>query len=116
MYSAKLLDHFEHPRHAGTLADATHTATVENLACGDVMELSLRVEGERIVEVAFKAKGCVPAMACASAVTDWLQGKSLTAAKAVTRQEVLDQVESVPSASNHALDLAVEAVKVALKR
>ena len=115
MYSAKLLDHFEHPRHAGTLADATHTATVENLACGDVMELSLRVEGERIVEVAFKAKGCVPAMACASAVTDWLRGKSVNAARSLTREDLLAEVGSVPPASGHALDLAMDAVKAALK-
>ena len=56
MYSAQVLDHFEHPRNVGELADATAVAQMENPACGDVMKLWLRVEERLIVEVRFRAK------------------------------------------------------------
>ncbi len=116
MYSAKLLDHFEHPRNAGDLMEPHARAIVENPACGDVLGLEIRVEDDRITEIAFKAKGCVPAMACASAVTDLVRGKSICEAASVTKEAVRAAVESVPPASGHALDLAVEAVQAVLKQ
>lgn len=115
MYSAKLLDHFEHPRNAGELPDATARVKVENPACGDIMELAVRLENGVITKAAFKAKGCVPAMACASAVTELIKGKSLHAAAQVSRNDVLSAVEEVPPASGHALELAIDAVRALLR-
>jgi len=69
MYSPQLLDHFQNPRNAGDLADAEATAETENPVCGDVIRLSLRIQNGHIAEIRFKAKGCVPAMGCGSAVT-----------------------------------------------
>lgn len=114
MYSARLLDHFEHPRLAGELPAATHRAIVQNPACGDVLELALRVAEGRIVEAKFKAKGCVPAMACASATASLMVGRSVTEAMQIAREQVLEEVGSVPPASGHALDLAVDAIRAAL--
>ena len=116
MYSAKLLDHFEHPRNAGDLMERHAHAIVQNPACGDVLGLEIRVEGERITEIAFKAKGCVPAMACASAVTELVRGKSVAEAAKLTKEDVRSAVDGVPPASGHALDLAVEAVQAVLTR
>lgn len=116
MYSPKLLDHFEHPRNAGDLMQPHAHAIVENPACGDVLGLAIRVEGDRVTEIAFKAKGCVPAMACASAVTELVRGKSVLEAAKLTKEDVRVAVDGVPPASGHALDLAVEAVQTALRR
>jgi nitrogen fixation protein NifU and related proteins len=113
MYSAKLLDHFEHPRGTKEISDPTHRARVENPACGDVLELSLSVTDGTIQRAAFKAKGCVPAMACASALTALLTGQKIT--QTVTRAEILAEVDSVPPASGHAVDLAVDAAHAALR-
>ena len=44
MYSPRLLDHFEHPRNAGALAEADARVRVENPACGDIVELAVKVE------------------------------------------------------------------------
>jgi nitrogen fixation NifU-like protein len=70
MYSPQLLDHFEHPRNAGDVAHANARMRVENPACGDILELAVRVEAGRIREIRFLAKGCVPAMACGSLITE----------------------------------------------
>jgi nitrogen fixation NifU-like protein len=114
MYAPELIDHFEHPRNAGELADATARRRIENPACGDVLELALKLAGDRIEDLRFRARGCVPVMACASAITELAKGKSVTQARAITRQDVIRAVGSVPPASGHAADLAVEALQAVL--
>lgn len=114
MYSAQLLDHFQHPRHAGDLADADATVEMENPVCGDVIRLSLKFEHGRIGEIRFKAKGCVPAMACASALTELAVGKTPDEARRLSREELADAVGGLPQASSHAAQLALDALSSAL--
>jgi nitrogen fixation protein NifU and related proteins len=115
MYSDTLLDHFHHPRNAGELADADVRVRTENPVCGDVLELALQVTDQRIAGVRFKAKGCVPAIACASALTELIRGKSLREARALGKEDVLREVNGVPPASSHAVELAVDALRQALR-
>jgi nitrogen fixation protein NifU and related proteins len=116
MYSAELLDHFQNPRHAGDVAEANVVAEIENPVCGDVLRLSLKLAGQRISEARFKAKGCVPAMACGSALTELIQGKTLDAAGRLRREDVLAAVGGVPQASTHAVQLALDALATALRK
>jgi nitrogen fixation protein NifU and related proteins len=116
MYSAQLLDHFQNPRHAGDLADADATAEIENPVCGDVIRLSLKLEDGRIVGVGFKAKGCVPAMACGSALTELVVGKTTPEARGLRREELIAAVGGLPQASTHAAQLALDVLKAALER
>jgi|SRR5207245_3130339 len=116
MYSVKLLDHFQNPRNAGDLTDADAAAEIENPVCGDVLRLSLRVDAGRIGKVRFKAKGCVPAMACASALTELVIGKTLEEARCLRREEVISAVDGLPQASTHAAQLALDTLSAALNR
>jgi len=115
MYSAELLDHFEHPRNAGELPDANSRARIENPACGDVLELTAKVVDGGIEDIRFRAKGCVPAMACASAVTELAKGKSVEDARALKKADVITAVGSLPPASGHAAQLAIDALRAVLK-
>src|SRR2546430_4650124 len=74
MYSPQLLDHFQTPRNAGEITDPDASVQLENPACGDILKLTLRVTDGRIAEIRFLAKGCVPAMACGSLLTELVQG------------------------------------------
>jgi nitrogen fixation NifU-like protein len=114
MYSARLLDHFEHPRNAGDLAHADARVRVENPACGDILELSIKVVGERIAEARFLAKGCVPAMACGSLITEMIAGKTIQEARGISKEDVVKEIGGLPSASGHAAQLAVDALRAAL--
>jgi nitrogen fixation NifU-like protein len=116
MYSAQVLDHFEHPRNVGELAEATAVAQLENPACGDVLKLWLRVEGDRIVDVRFRAKGCVPAIACASALTEMIAGRSISEARAVRRIQLVMKLGGLPTASLHASHLAIDVLGKALNQ
>src|SRR5208282_527746 len=116
MYSAQLLDHFQNPRNAGEIADADAVAEIENPACGDVLRLTLKQSAGRIAQVRFKAKGCVAAIACGSALTELVEGKTLEEAKKLRREHVNAAVGGLPQASTHAAQLAVEALSLALSR
>jgi nitrogen fixation protein NifU and related proteins len=114
MYSPKLLDHFEHPRNTGELEAANATAEIENPACGDVLRISLRISDGRVAEIRFKAKGCVPAIACGSAITELVLGRSVEECSQLRRDDVIEAVGGVPQASTHAAQLALETLFAAL--
>ena len=114
MYSEQVLDHFEHPRNVGTVANADAAARIENPACGDVLELSAKIAEGRIAEIRFRAKGCVAAMACGSAVTELVSGRTVVEARKLSRDELVRAVGGLPAASTHASHLAMDALAAVL--
>ena len=116
MYSPQLLDHFENPRNAGDLPDADAAVELENPVCGDVIRLSLKLQDGRIREIRFKAKGCVPAMACGSALTEIVLGKTAEEARNVTSEQLNQAVGGLPQASRHAAQLALDALWALLRQ
>jgi len=114
MYSTQLLDHFQNPRNAGEISGADADAEIENPACGDVLRLTLKITAGRIAEIRFKAKGCVPSMACASALTELVSGKTLNEARTLQRDSLITAVGGLPPASTHAAQLALDALLAAL--
>ena len=115
-YSPQLLDHFEHPRNVGELEDADAVAEVENPACGDILRLSLKLDAGRISEARFRTRGCVPSIACGSALTEMLLGKSVAQARALRREELVAAVGGLENASQHASHLAMDALAAALNQ
>lgn len=114
MYSPQVLDHFEHPRNPGTVAHPDASVQIANPACGDVLKLTFRLAGNRIEEIRFLAKGCVPSMACASALTELVQGMTVEAARALKLEQLVNEVGGLPPASMHAGHLALDALAAAL--
>ena len=116
MYSSQVLDHFEHPRNAGDLADADARVRVENPACGDILELSVKTLAGKISEIRFRAKGCVPAMACGSLLTLLVRNKTLAEAKAIQKEAIVNEIGQLPEASGHAAQLAIDALRAVLQK
>jgi len=116
MYSPQLLDHFQNPRNAGEITDPDVSVQLENPACGDILKLTLRITDGRIAELRFLAKGCVPAMACGSLLTELVQGKTLKEARKLRRKELVQAIGGLPEASTHASHLAMDALAAALKQ
>jgi nitrogen fixation NifU-like protein len=114
MYSAQLLDHFQNPRNAGELPDADAVAEIQNPVCGDVIRLTLKMHADQIEEIRFKAKGCVPAIACGSALTELALGKTATEARRLKPDDLVAAVGGLPPASTHAAQLALDALSAAL--
>jgi nitrogen fixation NifU-like protein len=116
MYSAQVLDHFQNPRNAGDVPDPDASAQMENPVCGDVLRLSLKVADGRIQDIRFRAKGCVPAMACASLLTELIKGRTPAEARLLRREELTAAAGSLPKESVHASHLAMDALAAVLKK
>ena len=83
MYSAAVLDHFKNPRNAGELPNASAQVEVTNPVCGDILQLAVRLEDQCIVDVRFKARGCVTAIACSSLLTEWMKDRPIAELRAI---------------------------------
>lgn len=106
MYNETVLDHFRNPRNAGTLVDATASVEARNPVCGDILQLSVRLEQGRILAVRFKTQGCVASIAASSVLTELLHGKSLAEARPITAEQISAVLGGLPPATFHAAQLA----------
>jgi nitrogen fixation NifU-like protein len=117
-YSEKVIEHYENPRNVGSLDKAdpnVGTGLVGAPACGDVMRLQLRITDDGIIEDAkFKTFGCGSAIASSSLVTEWVKGKSLDQATAITNKEIAKEL-SLPPVKIHCSVLAEDAIKAAVE-
>jgi nitrogen fixation NifU-like protein len=116
MYSPQLLDHFQNPRNPGEVVNPEAIVQLENPACGDILKLSMKVANGQIAEICFLAKGCVPAMACGSALTELVKGRTVEAARKLRREELVQAVGGLPEASTHASHLAMDALAAGLRQ
>jgi len=116
MYSSLVLDHFQHPRNAGELPEADAVTRVENPACGDTLELSVQLQDGVISEIRFRAKGCVPTIACASRLTEMVRSTTVADALLVRREALMESLGGLPPASQHAAQLAVNALREVLQK
>jgi nitrogen fixation NifU-like protein len=75
LYQALIVEHDRAPRNLGALPGATHEATVDNPLCGDVVTIRLIVDGDRVADARFEARGCALSRAAASMLTERLAGR-----------------------------------------
>ena len=116
-YSEKLMDHYEHPRNVGSLdknEQDVGTGMVGAPACGDVMRLQIKVNPEGIIEDAkFKTYGCGSAIASSSLVTEWVKGKTLDEAMALSNEAIAEEL-ALPPVKIHCSILTEDAIKAAI--
>ncbi len=90
LYAEEIIDHYKHPRHFGHLDDPTLTYHDSNPFCGDEITLELKIENDKVVDVAFSGHGCAISRAAASMMTEEIIGKPLAELKEWSKDEVLD--------------------------
>jgi nitrogen fixation NifU-like protein len=114
-YSKKVMQHFMEPQNVGVIENADGIGTVGNPVCGDLMEVTIRVENDRITDIKFRTFGCGSAIATASMVTVLAKGKTLDEALQITRQDVADELEGLPPRKMHCSNLAADALHEAIR-
>jgi nitrogen fixation protein NifU and related proteins len=116
-YSDKVVDHYENPRNVGSLDKGdpdVGTGLVGAPACGDVMKLQIRVNGEGVIEDAkFKTFGCGSAIASSSLATEWLKGRTVDDAAKIKNTDIVNELK-LPPMKIHCSVLAEDAIKAAL--
>ncbi len=115
MYSEKVMDHFSNPRNVGEIENADGIGTVGNPACGDIMKLSIKVEGDIIKDVKFKTFGCGAAIATSSMVTELVKGKNISEAETISNATVAEALDGLPPVKQHCSNLAADALHAAIE-
>ncbi|MGB1915789.1 MAG: Fe-S cluster assembly scaffold IscU, partial [Paracoccaceae bacterium] len=116
-YSKEVLDHYENPRNVGKLDKDdpdVGTGLVGAPACGDVMQLGIKVEDGVIVDAKFKTFGCGSAIASSSLLTEWVKGQSLEDAWEIRNTDIAKEL-SLPPVKIHCSVLAEDAIKSAIQ-
>ena len=116
-YSKAVIDHYENPRNVGKFDadDVTiGTGMVGAPACGDVMKLQIKVNGNGIIEDArFKTYGCGSAIASSSLITEMVKGMHLDQASNIKNSDIASEL-ALPPVKIHCSILAEDAIKAAI--
>ena len=113
-YSEKVIEHFTNPRNVGVIEDADGVGTVGNPICGDMMEMSIKVEGNIIADARFRTFGCGAAIATSSMATELIKERTIDEALELTNQVIAEALDGLPPIKMHCSVLAADALKMAL--
>jgi nitrogen fixation NifU-like protein len=92
LYREIILDHYRNPRNKGTLDPADYTYEDTNPLCGDEVRIDLRVNNGQVDEVRFTGRGCAISQASASMLTELIEGQPLDDVKALTKDDLLEEL------------------------
>lgn len=98
----------------GHVPEGAHSGAAGGAACGDVVRVSVAVEGDRVVDAGCDASGCGAALAAASAAAELVRGEPILTAARVSAQTIADELGGLSPGKFHAADLASDALHRAL--
>jgi nitrogen fixation NifU-like protein len=114
MYNDKVMEHFMNPHNAGTMDNPDAVGSYGSPVCGDMMEISLKIEDNVIVDAKFRTFGCGSAIASSSVATDMIKGKTLEEALKLTNESFVDELGGLPDPKIHCSVLSEQAIKLAI--
>ncbi len=115
MYNEKVMQAFQNPENVGEVENYNGFGKVGNASCGDIMQITLRIENDIIVDAKFKTFGCAAAIATSSTATKMVIGMTVEEALKLTNQKVVEELEGLPPQKIHCSVLAEEAIKAAIE-
>ena len=115
MYNEKVMEAFKNPQNVGEIEDYSGLGKVGNASCGDIMQITLKIENDVIVDVKFKTFGCAAAIATSSTATQMVIGMTVDEALKLTNKAVVEKLEGLPPQKIHCSVLAEEAIKAAIE-
>ena len=113
-YSEKVIDHFMNPRNVGVIEDADGVGRTGNPVCGDLMEMSVKIDGDVISDIKFRTFGCGAAIATSSMATELIKGKTIDEALEITNRAIAEALDGLPPIKMHCSVLAADALRSTL--
>ncbi|RLC35192.1 MAG: iron-sulfur cluster assembly scaffold protein [Candidatus Nealsonbacteria bacterium] len=118
-YSKEIIEHFLHPKHLGKIKNASGVGDTENLRCGDVMRIYIKVKKEKgkeiIEDVKFETLGCAAAVAASDMICELAKGKTLEKALTVGYKNISSKLGDLPPMKVHCAQLAQTGLKMAIE-
>ena len=114
MYNEKVMEVFKNPQHMGEVENYNAIGTVGNEVCGDIMQITMRIEDGIIKDAKFKTFGCAAAVASSSTATGMIIGKTIEEALKLTNKQVVEELQGLPTQKIHCSVLAEDAIRLAI--
>ncbi len=102
------------PHNVGEIENPDGTGTYGSPVCGDMMQITIKVEDDVIQDAKFKTFGCGSAIASSSVATDMIIGKTIDEALALTNNDFIEELGGLPAIKVHCSVLADHAIKSAV--
>lgn len=115
LYNNKVMETFANPKNVGEVENYDAIGTVGNANCGDIMQITLKIDDNKITDAKFKTFGCAAAIATSSTATEMIKGMTLDEALKVTNKQVVEKLEGLPPQKIHCSVLAEEAIRSAIE-
>ena len=115
IYTKELVKHFKNPKFVKDLKNPDAIGKVGNIRCGDVMELRIKVEKNKIKDIGFKTFGCAAAIATSDVVCELAKGKTLTQAGKLNKKDIIKKLGGMPPIKVHCSVLGIQALRKAIK-
>jgi tRNA-specific 2-thiouridylase len=110
----RFAEHLAAPQGRGDAPPDAHDGAAGGAACGDLIRVSVRVEGDRVAAASFAAAGCGALTAAGSAAMTLVDGEPLLDAARVGTQAISEELGGLSPGKLHAADLAADALHRAL--
>ena len=104
LYQQIILDHYKHPKNQGHIDHPDVSVEGRNPFCGDEVVLELKIENDRVTDVAFHGSGCAISQASASLMTEKIKGKSISEVQEMLRSFSQMVKGEVPEIDEETLD------------
>ena len=114
-YPKFLIEHFQNPRNVGEIPEPDGVGTVGNASCGDIMQMFIKVNGNKISDAKFKTFGCGAAIATSSILTERIKGATLEDALKISEETSKEILSQLPKEKIPCFTLATDALKLAIE-
>jgi len=116
MYTEELMKRFRNPTHMGRIKDPDGIGKSENMQCGDVMHVYIKVEKNRIAAATFETWGCPPAIASSDVLCELAIGKTIAQAEKITNKDIVKKLGGeMPIYKLHCSVLGMQTLKKAIE-
>ncbi len=114
-YPKFLIEHFQNPKNIGEISYPDGVGTACNASCGDIMQMFIKANGNRISQATFKTFGCGAAIATSSILTERIKGSTIDEALKISERISKEILSGLPKEKIPCFNLATNALKLAIE-
>ena len=114
-YNKKVMDHFLNPKFARKIKNPDFVGRIQNPGCGDILEIYIKIDNNKIKDISFQTLGCGAAIASADVLCELAKGKTIKEAKKITMQDILKELGDLPDKKVHCSALGERTLKKVLE-
>lgn len=92
LYAQNILDRYKNPFHKDKKLDASIHHKEANHSCGDVVEVDLKMEDDKVTDYSFSGNGCAISMASADMLGDLIEGMTKEEVLKLTKEEIYEML------------------------